>query len=70
MHDGLSWHMPGHEGVRNLKQNFSTDSKIGRILADKYNISGNTVMFGRNENKHSHSHLFNLGMHNKIFIGR
>jgi len=25
-------------------------------------------MFGRNENKHSHSHLINLGMRNKIFL--
>jgi len=37
MHDGLSWHILGHEGVRNLKQNFSTDSKIGLSPAAEYN---------------------------------
>jgi hypothetical protein len=37
MHDGLLWHIPGHEGVTNLKQNVSTDSKIGLIPAAKYN---------------------------------
>lgn len=37
MHDGLSWHILGHERVRNLKQNFSTDNKTGLITAAEYN---------------------------------
>jgi hypothetical protein len=36
MHDGLLRHILGHEGVRNLKQNLSTVSKIGLLTAAEY----------------------------------